>query len=119
MWVKFSLSAYYFTGPANPMAVPTAPSIVACHVDQRDAAIGEAGLPPRIFLTPGPGQYRISFLHYQADSTPTIPLVPAGPGYEMTCVNYQLAVGGSTPQWQFIFQMGEIVCTEIHPVEFR
>jgi hypothetical protein len=57
----------------------------------------------------GPGQYRINFLHHQAN--PNIGgLTPAGPGYEMTCVNNP----GAVPvDWQFPFDPDEIVTTEI------
>ena len=87
-----------------PLGAPGEMSIIAAHIDQVGAG---AGTSPAI--GGGPGQFRINFLHIQAN-----PAASAGPGYEATYVNNPLGT-----DWQVLLPVGEIVSTEILAVYFQ
>ena len=115
--IKYSLgvNALASSGPAAtwPPSIPgviTYPlgaagrrSIIAAHIDQVGTA---AGFSPA--NGGGPGQFRINFLHIQAD-----PAASAGPGYEATYVNNPNGL-----DWQTVLPVGEVVSTEILAFSF-
>jgi hypothetical protein len=75
------------------------PSIIMAHVDQVGAG---AGLSPAFGM--GPGQFRVNFVHIQAD-----PAAGAGPGFEATYVNNP----GPPADGLVPLPVGEVVTTEI------
>jgi hypothetical protein len=85
-----------------PLGAPGRRSIIAAHIDQIGTT---AGFSPRFG---GPGQFRINFIHIQAD-----PAASVGPGYEATYVN-----NPNGTDWQTVLPMGEIVSTEILAFRF-